>query len=328
MSERIFPNTISADTLELHYWFGDKTHSIDANIQNKCEYEVLSIIKEVASLLSVEIIIETEPDDKGGFRKWLKIVSKEEDNKGSITTTIITALITVILITPLSKVADKVIDKIFEDTEINDLQKEKLKLEIDKLKKDSAANIDRLNYNTLIKKRRSNFYETLVKYPKVEKVSFVLVDDNKVKLNQERTIQREDFNKFVLVTDDLEPLVKEEAIIEIIAPVLKKGSYKWIGFYNGEAVPFNMKSNEFKTLVQSGEIEFKNGSSINCHLEIRRKVNNEGLEINVGYDVIRVNQYFENDKPIETKEGKQHRQIKEAQKNQLKLFSDKADSEG
>lgn len=327
MSDIILPNQISADTLEIHYWFGDETHTMDANIQNKCEYEVLSIIKEIATLLSVDITIETEPDGEGGLRKWLKIVSKDENKKGTITTSFIAALISVILITPLSKIAEKVIDKIFEDTEMNDLQKEKLKLEIEKLKQDNAKNIDTIDYNTLIKKRKSNFYETLGKYPKVEKVSFVVIDDNKTKITQEKTVPREDFNKFILVTDDLDPLKKDEAIIEIIAPVLKKGNYKWIGYYEGQAVPFNMKSNEFKTLVQNGEIEFKNGSSINCYLEIRRKVNNEGLEINVGYDVIRVNHYFENEKPIETKEGKHHRQIKEAQKSQLKLFKDKPDSD-
>lgn len=38
----------------------------------------------------------------------------------------------------------------------------------------------------------------------------------------------------------------------------QKGNYQWRGIYNGEALSFNMKSNEFKTLVQSGNIEFKN----------------------------------------------------------------------
>jgi hypothetical protein len=81
-----------------------------------------------------------------------------------------------------------------------------------------------------------------------------------------------------------------------------------------------MKSSEFKTLVQNGQIEFRNGSSINCHLQIKRKVNSEGLVLNVGYDVIMVNKYFENEHPIETKEGKHHRQMKEYQQSQLKLF--------
>ena len=53
--------------------------------------------------------------------------------------------------------------------------------------------------------------------------------------------------------------------------VLKKGKYKWSGIYNGEVIQFTMKSNEFKTLVQTGQIVFKNGSSINCHLLTHKK---------------------------------------------------------
>ena len=40
----------------------------------------------------------------------------------------------------------------------------------------------------------------------------------------------------------------------------------------------------------------------------------------MGYDVSRVKNYFEKDKPIEPTEGKYHRQKKEAEKNQLNLF--------
>jgi hypothetical protein len=78
-----------------------------------------------------------------------------------------------------------------------------------------------------------------------------------------------------------------------------------------------MKSHEFKNLVKSGTVQFKNGTSIDCYLEIRKKIDNEGLEKVVGYDVFRVNNYFENDKPIETPEGRHHRQKKEADKRQL-----------
>ena len=71
-------------------------------------------------------------------------------------------------------------------------------------------------------------------------------------------IKREEFQKYILVSNELETFVDEKAIVEIVSPVLKKGNYQWRGIYNGEALSFNMKSNEFKTLVQSGNIEFKN----------------------------------------------------------------------
>ena len=75
-----------------------------------------------------------------------------------------------------------------------------------------------------------------------------------------------------------------------------------------------------KTLVQTGQVLFKNGSSINCHLLTHKKVNAEGEVKITGYEVILVNHYFENDKPVETTEGKRNRQIREAESNQLTLF--------
>lgn len=50
------------------------------------------------------------------------------------------------------------------------------------------------------------------------------------------------------------------------------------------------------------------------------KNNAEGEVKITRYEVILVNHYFENDKPVETPEGKKHRQKKEAESNQLTLF--------
>jgi hypothetical protein len=312
-NENIFGNT-----LEIHYWFGDKSHSMDASVLNRCDYEILGILKEISSVLSVNIEIETEPLGEGGLIKWLKVTSKGEKKNATITTAVIVSLVTALLVTPIAKISENLINKIFEDTELKELEKEKIKLEVLKLKQETSS---QLINNSLLKKKKSNFYQTLDKYPKVKKVSYNITNEEKTVKSKERFIEKNEFKKYILTSDDLEPIDNEEAIIEIISPVLKKGKYKWTGYYKDEPISFNMKSNEFKTLVQNGGIEFKNGSSINCFLTIRKKINNEGLETTVGYDVIRVNQYFENDKPIETKEGKKYRQKKEADERQFDLFA-------
>ena len=105
-----------------------------------------------------------------------------------------------------------------------------------------------------------------------------------------------------------------------MSPVLKKGKYKWTGIYKGNIISFSMKSNEFKTLVQTGVVLFKNGTSINCHLITNKKINKDGEIYISGYEVVLVNQYFDNDKPMETPEGKRKRQNIENEKKQLKLF--------
>lgn len=311
---------VNTDTLEIHYWFRDNSHTMDAFIENKCEYELLGVIKELSKLYSIVIEVNAEPIAEGGLKKWFKIITKQENKKANITNAIIIALLTVILTSPISQVSEKLIDKIFEDKELKELEKQKLKLEIEKLRQETEENNIQLEANNLIRKRKSNFYETLDAYSKIEKVSFALTDDTKRHSLSEKVVLKDSFKDFILVSDDLDPKEIEGAIIEIISPVLKKGKYKWVGIYEGETISFTMKSIEFKTLVQKGEVEFKNGSSINCHLSIKRKINNEGEEKNVGFDVLRVDQYFQNNKPVETKEGKKYRNIKEAKDSQISLF--------
>lgn len=321
---------IDGNTVEVHYWFNDNTHLMDAFIQNRCEYELLGIIKEISNTFKIEIIVETEPLENGGLRRWFKLASKEENKKATITTAIATALLTTILVTPLSttitKLTEKAIEKIFEDPELKDLEKQKLKLEIEKLKQETGYNIQTLDKNNVVKKKKSNFYDSLDKYQKVDKVTFILADKNKKPI-EEKTVPRATFKEFILVTDELEPEDYDDIVIEIISPVLKKGNYKWMGIYKGEPVPFSMKSKEFKELVQKGEVQFKNGTSINCSLTIKKKIDNEGIEKITNIEVNRVNHYFENDKPIETPEGRTHRKKKEAEKQQLNLFAINNDSD-
>jgi hypothetical protein len=331
MSAKTNITIADGNSIELHYWFDDNTHLMDALVQNKCEYEFLGIINQIASTFKVQIIIETEPLADGGLRRWFKIATKDENKKGTITTAIITAILTGIIVTPIttsiSKVTEILIEKIFEDPEIKDLEKEKLKLENEKLKQEIKENTQLLDKNNIVKKKKSNFYDTLEKYPKIEKVTFLITDESKNDKLDERTVFRKDFKQFILVTDDLDPIEVDNAVIEIISPVLKKGSYKWMGLYNGEPISFSMKTKEFKSLIQTGEIKFKNGTSINCLLIIKKKIDNEGLEKISGFEVIRVNHYFENDKPIETPEGKRHRRNKELENLQLNIFPKNEDND-
>lgn len=327
----------NTNTLELHYWFIDESHTMNAFIQNKCEYEFLGVLKEIANTFETEIIIETEAFGEGGLLRRFNFFTLKSDNQSALKLTIISALALGIFVTPITtsilKTTEHIIDKIFEDEELKEIEKsnkkseieknnaetEKIKAETENLKLDAELKRQKLSKSTVIKKKRSNFYEALEKYPKVNKFSIQTKNYSEKFNSEEFFIMRNNFKEFILISDELKKEEIDNAIIEIITPVLKKGKYRWIGIYNGEPVTFNMKSDEFKTLVQTGKIEFKNGSSINCLIEIRKKINNEGVEQIAGYDIVRVNNYFENDKPVETPEGKQHRQKQEADKQQLKI---------
>jgi len=308
---------IDANTVELHYWLKDGAHSMDAFIQNKCEYEFLGVLKEIISVFDAEIIVETEPLADGGIIRWFKIISKKgkQEIKIGVITGVLIAVIATPITTSLSKAIEVVIEKITEDSELKDLEKENLRLEIE-LKRQE------IEKNNTIAKKKSNFYETLEKYSKVTEISVSVEDSSNNKVFEESIIKREDYKQHILTTDVLKPIEIDDAVIEIISPVLKKGNYKWRGIYNGQDLLFNMQSNEYKTKVQIGDIEFKNGASINCLLEIKRKLGNDGNEIITERNIIRVNSYFVNDTPIETAEGKKHRQKQEGDKAQLKMFDE------
>lgn len=317
---------LEGNTIELHYWFNDGSHTMSATTLNKCEYEFLGIAKEIAKKLKVDIEIETEAVGEGGLRSWLKFKSKE---KSTLKIGIILYLLTNVLGTPITTTIDELtrvaIQSVFESEEIKQLKEQKqiaeLKYDIAKLEAETYK-LSRTIDENVVKKRRSNYYESLNSCNKIDKVSISIMDSSKKNVYFQKEVMKRDFLNYIMTSDDVEPDNDENAIIEIVSPVLKKGKYKWTGIYNGEVIIFSMKSNEFKTLVQTGKIQFKNGSAINCHLIINKKVNAEGEVRISGYEVILVNHYFENDKPVETPEGKRKRQTKEYEQQQMSLFPD------
>ena len=60
--------------------------------------------------------------------------------------------------------------------------------------------------------------------------------------------------------------------------------------------------------------------TINCTLEIEKKITGVGIEKITGYTIIHVVSYFENGKTVETTEGKQNKQKQITSKTQLDLF--------
>ena len=165
-----------------------------------------------------------------------------------------------------------------------------------------------------------NYYETARQDKRIDKISVIATDTGKKFEFVKKDVTASDFYQYIMTSDDLDPFCDENATIEIISPVLKKGKYPWVGIYNGEVIQFKMKSNEFKSMVLSGEVPFKNGSSITCLLITNKRIDNEGDIKITGHEVTEVYNFFENDTPIETPEGKRKRQKREAEKSQLSLF--------
>ena len=211
---------------------------------------------------------------------------------------------------------------------------EERKLNIELLKKEldsqgipeNKVNIEKfvliINDNYKIIKHKSNFYKLLYKYPKVKKISATKLNENKEKIEGPTFVERKDFDKFILGSDNLDALPDDNATIEIISPVLKKGKFKWKGIYGklGTAIEFSMKDKEFKNNVVEDGIPFKNGTFIDCILKIERKIDDLGNVFNSNYSVLTVLKQHDEKASLETPQGKKYRQKKEAERMQLNLF--------
>ena len=174
--------------------------------------------------------------------------------------------------------------------------------------------------NLKIQSRRSNFYRQLSNYEKVTAVGFSAVDESNNDVIREHLVPRSDFRMYVLVDNSLPTETVDGATIEIVAPVLKEGNYRWKGIYKDESISFSMTDAEFKNAVLLEQVAFQHGSCINCVLQIHRKFNEIGeIEI-TGYSVVTVLDKTDGGQTHETPQGKKHRTYKKFIQDQRGLF--------
>lgn len=290
--------------IKLHYLTIDGEHYIDATNENKCSTEFLHFANIIAEIFDCELKIEAIAINEGGFERIWKVICKNENKKAIITSSIIGTVIATVLSSGITGGCNRLIDYITEDKELTELQKENLKLSIE-LKRQE------LNTNTRLVKRQSNFYENAYKDERISAIDLSSKPEKGDGFTSHK-VTRDEFSNFILTSNELETITIENAIVEIISPVIQKGSYQvWRGRYNGNVIKFHMLSSEFMLRVYSGEIEFKNGFTINCNLLQFRKMNETGEAYIYKQDVTLVHSYFVNDNPVETTEGRRYRQKEE-----------------
>lgn len=311
--------TVPANKIELHYFFKDETHTMNAIVRNECERELLTIFKEVISSFEIEVEIESEALSEGGLRETWKFLGKN-----GVQITLILTVIGLIL----SRIP-------VENQELVNLQIENLKLdnelkrqELKSIKKDLKSNEDLteeivekvmeiLDKDYKILWHKSNYYKKLNFYPKVIKVTTQKLDENNKPVEKEKTILKNEFGNFILRSDSLAPSVDEDAIIDIISPVLKKGKFSWKGFYKGDILNFEMSDSEFKSLVLNKKIEFVNGTAIKCILHQKRKIDETGLIKIVHNKVLTVFEIITSENLISTEQGIKYRRDKKLKDDQF-----------
>jgi hypothetical protein len=311
-------------TFEIHYWLKDDSHQMDAYVRNYCEAELLRIVNELRNIFGVSIQIETLAYEEGGLREIWKFASKNKYIMGLITGVFLNFLTV----------------QINKDRELDNLQKEKLRLEIQEkrlqikglentqnktLSDSEKEKIVALFLNAFLDNHkliflRSHFYEHLNKYDKLTQIDTILTPDTTSLPQQKASVLKSDFQKFIILSNVIDTETIENASIEIISPVLKKGTYKWRGIFNGEIIDFSMKDSIFKESIFRQEISFTSGITIIAILNRHRKVDDMGEIVIFKNEVTTVLSYNFEGTNFETTEGKEYKKKKLYDQMQTNMF--------
>lgn len=311
----------NANMLELHYYFVDASHEIDALLRNKCEAELLGIILEAATLLEIDADLIKEAYKEGGFRDFWKTLGKSATQ-----ITLLLSIIQIIISTaPLFDSENKELEKEEKRLSIEEKQLniKKLKQEIEKGEQTNESinqAATSIGANLTIIKRKSNFYSSLGEYHKIEKLGFTVLDNDWRPISNERFVPRTDFSQYVLSTNKLRSEEDDCAVIEIISPVLKEGRYKWKGVYDDKPISFEMQDSHFRDSVLFENIPFQHGSKILCVLVTHRELDEVGAIKITGYSVTTVLDKIDSDITQETPQGKKYRHAKKQAGSQGNLF--------
>ncbi len=305
--------------IELHYFLSDASHSMNAMIRNKCELNLLGIFKEISTVLNARIQIEAEAHTEGGLLERYVLRAKSELGRS-----LAAAIFHYVL--PLEVDIEKAVNE--EDKEEIRKRIDKLRKELKESERDGVNVIDMSNVEMLFRsnlkiiKLKSNYYRQITNCEKTTKISVIRLRQDNTEVGKANVISRKKFDTYMLVADTLKPENDKAAVIEIISPVLKLGNYKWKGIYltNGKTISFSMRDEDFKNEVINQGTLFKNGTRIECKLEISRKMSEFGEVTVTGYQVLSVARKIDGDASVEITHTKPAKKKKEVELKQLDLF--------
>ena len=307
--------------LELRYYFNDKSNYMDAMIKHRSEKEGLSLVRTLADMLDIKMTVYCESfAQQEGFREIWSVAGENS----RLISVLLNLFMQVWTRPSLLVGGQPVVDRSVADEE--KMQREIALLRSNLRKKMPGITVTRelvelLSASPRFCKCKSNFYEAVRGYPKVTKFTLRELNENNRSRSGSLEVKREQFDYYILRSDELPSVKDNKATIEIISPVLKDARYRWKGIYNkgGETIDFYMCDEDFKKDMFDEKIAFKSGMCIDCVLEIQRKMSELGEVVNISYTVETVIRTRFNKMEIITPQGKRHLRKLEAEKKQLTL---------
>lgn len=265
------PEENLSQKFQVHYYFDDESHSMNAFVRNRAEKDLLEAVKRILEITEITSEIETEAYSEGGLLETLNLV--------------VPSLSAVAIF--LSPAINEILKHHFTKSKTDDaLKEEALKgLQLDNAIKELeyADKLEKALEDKVVRRHVSNFYTKISGYAKVAKIGFRNLSNRA----DEMLIPRSKFKEFILV-DDKTVGEDDDAEIEIISPVLKEGTFSWRGKYKEDRIDFSMGDSKFKSEVINGEHQFANGFVMSCLLQITITFDEFGDEKRRSYSVRKV----------------------------------------
>lgn len=282
--------------LTIHFYLKDKSHSMNALVRHQMEKQILDVLSEFQKITGLTFSIETEAYQEGGLKeRYIFFIDKiVAPSIVGLSVAVLTNMITdptsrersyanLDLIKKQIKTEEIKQSNLEKDEELKgiaieeakiDLEIKKEKLQQEQLRtQEVTEQVEQSKSLSKISRSLSNWYQKAQNYEKIEKIGYLTCNSQK-----ETIVDRSSFKDFILANkEDIE--VDDEAIIEIVSPVLDEGTNKWRGNYKGEKIVFSMRDKKYKQKVVKGQQTFQNGSRIKCRMEIRRKYDDFGEEV-------------------------------------------------
>ena len=272
--------------LHFHYYLKEENvHSMNAEIFNTCERQLIQVLKNQNKYFDENIKIEVLAKKPGGIIDILRVISENPIIQGVIIG-VVTAFFTSKLVSK-KDISENTKNKIENFKSITEL------VEQGKLDEETFIQIAHKDKDLL--KLRSDFFKSAKKENKISKLeveSPTLIADKP--FFDKLTVLYNQFDNFIIPDTAEETPTEDDVKIYIIAPILVKGRRdKWKGYLNNQPIDFKVSDKDFLEQVYGHEVKFGNGSFINCQLKTINTMRNEVYQPMITYEVINVMNYGE-----------------------------------
>lgn len=203
---------------------------MDALLQNKAEHKFLLLFRTIATTCRAQIEIEIEPRLEGGLlnRYRIKDLNEKKNKQGNLSQSIKVALLTAVFLAPttivingINEIIKSIVSEGMKDNVKDNLEKEKLQLEIEKIRleindrkhksEDERARkvvnqtrerlaieefrrrLIQINQKSAAIDNRLKFYKLIAKYPKISGVSTTVLNAGYLLATPEFSVERYEF---------------------------------------------------------------------------------------------------------------------------------------